>query len=158
MSALAYSTKLASIADDFGTIEASTGCEVEHFFLDSELASFIASLPSGAVLQGGRLRGVLRDAFRHEWPEAVRERRDKGDFEPAFAEFMSALRASGRLERLLEMRGLGDLGIVEPRRFAKAFADFDRAGAAAWGTFWPALSVEAFLTFRGEVCSAGGPS
>ena len=146
---LAHSATLASIADDFGNIEAHVGCSEEHLFMDSQLAAFMAAIPSHAVLHGGWLRGLVREAFRDEWPDIVRWRRDKGSFEPAFAELLRGLRSSGHLERLLRMEGLGDLGVVEPRSYRHAFADFERGGTvsgAAWTALWPALAVEAFLS------------
>ena len=146
MTELAYSTVLASIADDYGNIEAHVGTAVEHLFFDSELAVFIASIPSDVVLAGDWLRGVLREAFRDEWPLAIRTRPDKGDFEPAFAAYLEALRVSGELDRLAEMRALGDLGIVEPKRFREAFGQFENVGPGDWIRFWPALAVEAFAS------------
>jgi asparagine synthetase B (glutamine-hydrolysing) len=143
---LAHSPLLASMADDTGTVEDRVGgCRLDHIFLDAEFAAFLASIPSDVVLRDHWLRGVLREAFRSEWPEMVRLRPDKGDFEPAFAVYLDGLRATGQLERLSEMRCLGDLGIVEPRIFREVFGNYEDVDARTWLKFWPALSIEAFL-------------
>ncbi|MGH7436293.1 MAG: asparagine synthase-related protein [Polyangiaceae bacterium] len=148
MRELAVSPVLSSIAEDVENIETEVGCREEHVFLDSDLARFMASVPSHVVLHGGWLRGLVREAFKDDWPDEIRLRADKGDFEPAFSEYMRGLRASGILPKLLEMQGLGDLGIIEPQAFRREFEPFGAGylGAGAWGLFWPALAVEAFVS------------
>jgi hypothetical protein len=82
------------------------------------------------------------------WPRSIVERADKGDFEPAMATSTEGLRATGALERLAEMRALGDLGLVEPAKFRAAFATM-LAGPGEGGDLtaaWPLLALEAFAS------------
>ncbi len=58
------------------------------------------------------------------------------------------LRASGHLERLAEMRALGDLGLVEPAEVRRAFAA-TLAGSGPGSELidiWPLLTLEAFAS------------
>ena len=150
MNELAQSSVFADIADALTQIEVYSGCREEHLYFDADFARFLASIPSDVVLQDGWLRGVVRAAFRDGWPECIRAREDKGDFEPAFAAFLAGLRASGELDRLLRMEALGDLGLVEPRRFRESFEQLtsDPDNGGAWTRHWPALAVEEFASRR----------
>jgi hypothetical protein len=48
-------------------------------FLDRDLLAFLMATPGDVVTPSGRIKGLHRDAMIGAIPEAIRDRRDKGD-------------------------------------------------------------------------------
>jgi asparagine synthetase B (glutamine-hydrolysing) len=139
------STELFEVAETRGQQEVATSIMRIDPLLDAELVSAVAGLPQELLLFGNRYRGFFRHAMRARLPERLRLRPDKGVFDPEIGWIVrgSDLKA---LRSLASMQMCGDLGLVDPRKFAPQFetvlADAEGAG---WATIWPALAVEAFV-------------
>jgi len=127
-------------------LEALSGVLRVDPYLDAELAVFALSIPPRLLLGTGPRevrRGLLREALAGVLPDTVRLRPDKASFAPAHR----ALFAPPYLETLrprVSVGRLADLGIIEPRAFARAFASA-AAGSAVDVRLYSTLAVEAFL-------------
>lgn len=117
---------------------------------DAQLAATMESIPRPWLLHGDMRRGLFREAMRGLLPETLRLRIDKAEFEPAFTRFVEAAGGFDAFRALARMTALGDLGLVEPRRFAGAFDELASRprDSFGWGDVWPALAVEAFVRSR----------
>ncbi len=105
----------------------------------------LASLPPDLLFDGERLRGLYARAMSGLVPDSIRLRDDKADFEPALVASLAGLLGRPALDSLLEMRALGDLGIVEPAAYRARFAQLSVSDGAMWTEVWPALGLEAFV-------------
>jgi len=145
MSGVAWNSMLADAVDGIGQIEAHVGAIETHLFLDVSLARFICRIPSDATLADGWLRGTLRRAFRDVWPRTIVERTDKAMFAPAMRVANDGLRVAGVLDKLCEMRALGDLGLIEPAKWRAENVESLRPGGDLTGA-WTMLTCEAFAS------------
>jgi asparagine synthetase B (glutamine-hydrolysing) len=124
-------------------------------YLDAELATFALGASPELLLgqnEPRERRGLFREALAGLVPEALRTRQDKASFVPVHhALFQRPHLAT--LERAARVTHLGDLEIVEPSAFRKAF-DEAVAGAAGQSEeadrglaqLYAVLAVEAFLS------------
>ena len=148
--ALALSTDLMEGADARGQQEAVTGLRRVDPYLDPSFAGLLASIPPAKLFHEDRYRGLYSHAMKGILPDTVRLRSDKASFEPVPFEILES-GGRARVEELLEMEALGDLGLVDPPAFRAAFARAGLAGSpVGWLGVWPALSVEAFVRGRGR--------
>jgi asparagine synthase (glutamine-hydrolysing) len=145
---LAVSPYLADPIDVRERLEAKTGCVVRDPLFAPELVDVIASIPAEMLMHGQRLRGLFRLALAGLVPDEVRLRTDKAGFELALAEMLAA---AGGLRAFADLSGahaLGELGLLEPRKFARAFEDAagrnGTHGWSSWSHLWPVLALEAF--------------
>jgi asparagine synthase (glutamine-hydrolysing) len=127
--------------------EAIGGYTLRWPLLDDDFLRFAATLPPLSLMQGGRLRGLMRDAMRGLVPESLRLRETKGTFHWFIDQ---ALEMAGGLEvlaSLADVRMLADLRLVEPKPFRALFTAFrDTADDnATYADLWCVLSAEAFL-------------
>jgi asparagine synthase (glutamine-hydrolysing) len=134
------------LSDYRGQLEIASGCGRRDPLLDEEVVDFVGSLPAPFLFHGGYHRGLLRLAMRGLVPDSVRLRLDKASFTPAI---QAVYRAPGRAEAvrpLVSATTLGELGLVRPELFARAFATFAKHldDGVAWMQFWPALALESF--------------
>ena len=113
---------------------------------DEELIRFLLAVSQHKLFADATYRGLARRAMRGLLPDAVRNRIDKSDFEPAFASAISF----DDLRPLLSFECLGRVGIVEVERFRQRFAPLyasprePRLGSL-WAAIIPAVAAEAFL-------------
>jgi asparagine synthase (glutamine-hydrolysing) len=144
------------VADYRGQIEVASGCGRRDPLLDEEIVDFVGSLPAPLLFHGGYHRGLLRLAMRGLIPDSVRLRCDKASFTPAIQAIFRAPGRAEAVEPLASMTTLGELGLVEPEPFARAFAaSAKRLDGAGWMEFWPALAVEGFArSFQSAPLSA----
>jgi Asparagine synthase len=115
-------------------------------YFEPDVIACAMSAPLPAHFEGTLPRGLLRRAARGRLPPAVWERTSKAGFEGACAAVFRAHRPA--LDALADVGALADLGVIEPRRFAEAYARFAGdpvADLVGWGTVWPTLAVEAFV-------------
>jgi asparagine synthase (glutamine-hydrolysing) len=128
----------------------AAGIERYDPFMDLQLSDFVTSLPPEWLLHGGVCRGLFRETLRGLVPESFRMRLDKAEVDAAAARWVDASGGFAALRPLVSMTCLADLGAVEPRPFAEAFARFvaRKDDGTGWTTVFPALTVEAFLRTR----------
>lgn len=141
-------------------LEAASGVARRDPLVDVDLATTLAALGPRGLSQGGRHRGLLRDAARALGvPRAVAERRDKAHFEPAFD---AAFRAAGGLAGLgdlAEFRRVEAAGLAEARSLRSMLEQLTGASASgdAWSACFQVLAVEAFLaTFHAPNSTRAG--
>jgi asparagine synthase (glutamine-hydrolysing) len=158
-SRLATFGALLDDADARGQQECETRLPRIDVYLDAEMVDFLASVPPKLFFHDHRVRGLYRSAMRGLLPNSLRLRTDKAEFEPANDELARAVCESPWFVKLLRMEALGDLGLVEPRRFREAFGKFkDHRADRSWLEFWPALAVEGFALGWGQRPAATGES
>lgn len=147
MRAIALSGYLLDQRDGRSGYEIASRCEARDPFFDPALTSFVATLPAESFFSGGWVRGLFRDAIAGLVPDAIRFRESKGRFELAFEQHLNAIGGPAALEPILAMRGLADLGIVEPKAYRERFERLVREPwrASLWTELWPALAVEVFV-------------
>jgi len=115
-------------------------------FLDDEFLRFVATLPAFSLMQGGFLRGLLRESMRGLLPERVRLRETKGYVAYAIMQMVAAAGGSRVIEDLSDVRMLADLQIIEPKPFQRHFKRILREPfCIGLGGFWPAIAAEAFV-------------
>ena len=110
-------------------------------------------------MQGGFLRGLMREAMRGLVPESLRLRETKGTF--YFFVEQSIEKAGGFevLRSLADVRMLAEVGLVEPKPFREFFDSFEKAtrDGASHTDIWCVLAAEAFLRqFAGETPARPG--
>jgi asparagine synthase (glutamine-hydrolysing) len=89
-------------------------------FLDRELLQFLMSLPDDVAYHQHRLKPLLRDALRGVVPDAILERRDKGDYTSAIRRGQLPLAVT--LELLDGLRRPLEFGLMSRRSAAKTLA------------------------------------
>ena len=89
-------------------------------FLDRELLQFLMSLPDDVAYHQHRLKPLLRDALRGVVPDAILERRDKGDYTSAIRRGQLPLTVT--LELLEGLRRPVEFGLMSRRSAAKTLA------------------------------------
>ena len=115
--------------------------------LDDDLLRFAATLPPLSLMQGGFLRGLMREAMRGLVPEDLRLRETKGTSYFFTEQTLAMAGGLDVLAGLADVRMLADLGLVEPRQFREFFDGFRGSNDpdATYDDLWRVLSVEAFL-------------
>jgi asparagine synthase (glutamine-hydrolysing) len=116
-------------------------------YMDPEIVRAVASLPDDELVREGIPRWPLREAVRGLVPEEVRLRRDKASFERACIAMFRGVPIE-RWRGLATPTALGDLGLLEPKRFRDEYDAFeaDLAGnPEGWLRVWPVLACEAFV-------------
>jgi asparagine synthase (glutamine-hydrolysing) len=125
--------------------EVAGGYSLRAPFLDDDLLRVVATLPPLSLMQGGFLRGLMREAMRGLVPEEVRLRETKGSWH-WFVD--QALRDGEGLEILADLadvRMLADLRLVDAKRFREVFDGFGSRDDANYCELWRVLAAEAFL-------------
>lgn len=114
---------------------------------DPEVASVVSAIPLEWLLGSGLRRGLFRETFRDLIPAALADRTDKAFFEPSFIRMLDAAGGLSKLEHLVDVRRLAEMGIVRPTQFRQAFTEHSRhqERGGFWSTVWPTLATEAFL-------------
>jgi asparagine synthase (glutamine-hydrolysing) len=123
------------------------GYAVRAPLVDDEFLRFAATLPPLSLMQGGFVRGLMREAMRDLVPEQLRLRETKGTFYFFTEQVLAGAGGLGVFADLADVRMLADLELVEPRPFRQFFDRFrsTRARNATYQDLWQVLSVEAFL-------------
>jgi asparagine synthase (glutamine-hydrolysing) len=143
---LAASVEMDEAADERGQHEVAVGIPRLDPYLDAELIEFMLSVPAHMLLHDHRMRGLYREAMRGVLPGSLRLRADKASFEPAIRELFKSAEQDPSFRTLLRMEALGDLGMVEPRRYREALTrTIAGDGPRGWLETWPAIAVEAFV-------------
>ena len=135
------------LADARGQIEAATGIARVDPFLDAGLVRFVMRLPPEYLLHGHRVRGLFREACRGIVPDRVRLRFDKAHFEPAAREEVLAAGGFTAFQDLADASTLEGLGLVDRKRFRRAFDELATDPLmlrGEWVRLWPVLAMEAF--------------
>jgi asparagine synthetase B (glutamine-hydrolysing) len=116
-------------------------------YLDPTLRRFVLSLPPEWLLHGGKRRGLYREAIRELVPDVIYRRTSKADTEPGIVRVVDAAGGVASLRDLARVRRLADLGLVEPRAFARLFDELaaDPTRSWDWATVFAVLAVEAFV-------------
>lgn len=118
--------------------------------LDDDFLRFAATLPPLSLMQGGFLRGLMREAMRDLVPEDLRLRKTKGTFHWFVEQTLEKAGGIDVLAGLADVRMLAHAGLVAPKPFRAFFDDFagtsgDHAKYANYADLWCVLSTEAFL-------------
>jgi asparagine synthetase B (glutamine-hydrolysing) len=144
--ALATMPFIADMAFIRAQQEEVTKCHRSDPLFDDGLLRVVASFPPLSLMSGGYLRGLFREAMSDRLPELVRTRQSKAYMEPALARMVEASGGFRQFEDLGRVRRLADLGLVEPRHFARHFqALVHRPLEAVWVGTWQPLAMEEFL-------------
>jgi asparagine synthase (glutamine-hydrolysing) len=144
--ALARMPFLADMARIRSQQEVATGLRRTEPLFEEPLLRLVATLPPMALLSGGYLRGLLREAMNGVLPDEVRLRPWKAYMDPALAEMVAGAGGFCKFADLARVSRLADLGLVDPTRFRVAFDKIARRPLEVfWSTVWPALAVEEFL-------------
>ena len=116
-------------------------------FLDDDFLRFVATLPPLSLMQGGFLRGLMRDAMRGLVPESLRLRETKGTFYWFVEQTLEKAGSLDVLKALADTRMLADLGLVEPKSFREFFDALRSApnDSVNYSDAWRVLAAEAFL-------------
>jgi asparagine synthase (glutamine-hydrolysing) len=127
--------------------DACAGVECRSIFLERSLRAVVHAFRPEWLLAGRVRRGLFREAVRDLLPRSLVERTDKASFREGLRAWLQAAGGFDRLRPLSTGERLADLGLVEPRRFREAFAEFELRPDAdePWNCLWPALAVEAFV-------------
>jgi hypothetical protein len=114
-------------------------------FLDRDLVLFLNSLPDDFAYHDHRLKPLLRDALKGVLPEAIRERRDKGDYTAVIQRHQLPMHTV--LDLLEELRRPVAYGLMTPRSAAKTLAQLRRDAniAGSQGDVMVLLSVDTWL-------------
>lgn len=84
---------LTAGVERYGRVAAALSIEPRHPFLDLHLVEFCLSLPWQQKMQGGRTKGILRQAMQGRLPEEVIWRRTRTHVGPCFSRAWVELRA-----------------------------------------------------------------
>ena len=113
-------------------------------FLDRELVQFLLSIPDEIAYHRHALKPLLRAGMKGIVPEAIRERRDKGDY-------TSVMRRSGLprttiLDLLDGLRRLVHFDIMSPAAARKTLARIESKSDIGGGTdVWAVLGLDVWL-------------
>jgi asparagine synthase (glutamine-hydrolysing) len=122
------------------------GYAVRAPLIDDDFVRFAVRLPPLSLLEGGYLRGLMREAMRTLVPEDVRLRETKGSWHWFVEQAMAAVGGLRALADLADVHKLADLGLVEPRAFRDVFDDgCHTPHHADYDELWRVLSAESFL-------------
>jgi asparagine synthetase B (glutamine-hydrolysing) len=127
--------------------EAVGGYALRAPFFDDDFLRFASTLPPLSLMQGGFLRGLMRDAMRGLVPEGLRLRETKGTFFFFTEQTIAAAGGLDILSGLADVRMLAALDLVNRNSF-RAFFDGFRGVPhldATYYELWHVLSIEAFL-------------
>jgi asparagine synthase (glutamine-hydrolysing) len=103
------------------TMACSIECRVP--FLDHRLVEMAAAIPAEHKLAGGRLKGLLKDAFEGMLPTSILERRKRG-FGAPVGEWLKRELAPLR-NSLLSREAVEARGLLSPAAVEKVCADHD---------------------------------
>jgi asparagine synthase (glutamine-hydrolysing) len=132
---------------------ASAGLDVRLPFLDYQLVRFLMSLPDDVAYHEHRLKPLLRDALGGIVPQAVIERRDKGDYTTAIQR--AQLPRQPVLDLLEELQRPVEFGLMSARSAVETLARLRRATniADTHDELMVLLSVDTWLRlfFQNEI-------
>jgi asparagine synthase (glutamine-hydrolysing) len=97
------------------------GVTVAYPYLQPQLVAFVLACLERLPPEPGRLKPLLADALSGFLPEAIVRRREKVDYNDVF--FTGLGENLARLERLVTLPALADLGILEPRLLLDCLRD-----------------------------------
>ena len=107
-----------SLASTFST-------EFRYPFFDRRLVEFLLAIPEEQRWWMDRPKTILRRALDGILPEAVRERKGKAEFTPAFDREIGG-RQADKVEALLRDSVLEELGVVDGKCLQQFFAEYRR--------------------------------
>lgn len=141
-------TNLAYIQVVRGRSRRGEQAAILHPLLSQPLVELCLKIPSDQLVQGGRTRGLIRDAFSDRLPPLVADRRTKGDmtafYGHAIASGLDEIRAfllDGRLvaEGIVAGAVLDQMLSIEQLALAGDYGDvFDLLAVEAWVRTWEA--------------------
>jgi len=146
----------ADLATVWGQIASVTRSVAVDVFRDLELVRFTCAIDPTLLSHGGTYRGLYRLCMKGLIPDSVRTRADKALGQPLLAEAVLASGGFDLLTDLSALRGLAEMGLVEPSRFEPVFNRWLRAVRrgertttdpmdGSWQSIWQLLTVEAFV-------------
>ena len=112
----------------------------ELVVLDHRVVDFAVNLPTESKLHNGWTKYVLRQSFP-ELPRQIRWRRDKQPFTTPEAHWLK-YEFSGTISDLFKKSRLGELGILNDRKFLEYYDDFRGGSAIAHGDVCRTLIAE----------------
>jgi len=101
--------------------------ELRYPYLDHRVVDFAVNLPTEAKIYNGWTKHILRQSFP-ELPNQIRWRRDKQGFTTPESRWLKH-EFSGTISDLFRKSRLGELGILDDRKFLQYYNDF-RGGKA----------------------------
>lgn len=120
-------------------------------FLDARLVDFVCRVPPEQKVRQVWSKALLRSAMKGILPEAVRLRRDKGNFSPLFLKGLQDQEAN-RFHQLLENGNLTRLGYIDPMELKSLYAQVTPDRKFPVLPFIAFFSLESWLeqTFEGR--------
>ena len=114
--------------------------ELRYPYLDHRVVDFAVNLPTESKLHNGWTKYILRQSFP-ELPRQIRWRRDKQPFTTPEAHWLK-YEFSGTISDLFRKSRLGELGILNDRKFLQYYDDFRGGSAIAHGDVCRTLIAE----------------
>jgi asparagine synthase (glutamine-hydrolysing) len=102
--------------------------ELRYPYLDHRVVDFAVNLPTEAKIRNGWTKYILRQSFP-ELPNQIRWRRDKQGFTTPEAHWLK-YEFRGTISDMFRKSRLGELGILDDRKFLQYYDDF-RSGSRA---------------------------
>jgi asparagine synthase (glutamine-hydrolysing) len=114
--------------------------ELRYPYLDHRIVDFAVNLPTELKIHNGWTKYILRQSFP-ELPRRIRWRRDKQPFTTPEVHWLKH-EFSGTILSMFRKSRLGELGILDDRKFLRYYDDFRNGGAVAYGDVCRALIAE----------------
>jgi asparagine synthase (glutamine-hydrolysing) len=114
--------------------------ELRYPYLDHRVADLAVNLPAEAKIYNGWTKYILRQSFP-ELPNQIRWRRDKQGFTTPEAHWLKH-EFSGTICDMFRRSRLGELGILDDRKFLQYYDDFRSGRAIAHGDVCRTLIAE----------------
>jgi asparagine synthase (glutamine-hydrolysing) len=121
-------------------ISMSQSLELRYPFLDHRVVDFAVNLPTESKIHNGWTKYILRQSFP-ELPDQIRWRRDKQGFTTPEAHWLK-YQFSDTIADLFRKSRLGELGILNDRKFLEYYNDFRGGSAIAYGDVCRTLIAE----------------
>jgi len=114
--------------------------ELRYPYLDHRVVDFAVNLPTESKIHDGWTKYILRQSFP-ELPHQIRWRRDKQGFITPEAHWLKH-EFSGTIVDMFRKSRLGELGILDDRKFLHYYDDFRSGGTVAHGDICRTLIAE----------------
>jgi len=131
---------------------AANSLELRYPYLDHRVVDFAVNLPTEWKIHNGWTKYILRQSFP-ELPHQIRWRRDKQGFTTPEAHWLKD-EFSGTISDMFRKSRLGELGILDDRKFLRYYDDFRSGKAVAHSDICRTLIAEMWARKKPGLTSA----
>jgi asparagine synthase (glutamine-hydrolysing) len=146
--------QLLHVAGYYDPWQRAAAPELVHPLLSQPLMELCLRIPTYVLTQGGRARGLARQAFLGDLPPEIVRRRSKGGLQEILHAILA--RNLGFVRELLLDGELARNGLIDRRRTELALSSHPGAGSVRPGEIHMFVAVEAWLRRRSALQSLRG--